>query len=118
MMKLRAIGAFAMVVFCSAAAEAGAVGGPKETTDTVLPFRTDVFTIKFESDELAVVTIRGDGSTDLDFYVYDSNDNLVAKDDDSTDLCRMVWSPTWTGYFKIKIVNRGSEENRYRIITN
>jgi hypothetical protein len=55
-------------------------------------------------------------STDL--YVYDENGNQVAADDDLTDECFVSWVPRWTGVFTIRIVNRGSVYNRYRLTTN
>ena len=52
----------------------------------------------------AIVTVEGDGSTDLDVYVYDENGNLVAKVDGPGDKCRVTWTPRWTGKFTIKVV--------------
>ena len=67
---------------------------------------------------LAEVVVSGDGDTDLDLYVYDSNGNLIAKDDDYTDGCYVRWRPSWTGRFIIKIVNRGPVYNKYVLMTN
>lgn len=44
------------------------------------------------------------------------NNNLITKDDDNIDYCICSWTPKWTGTFKIKIVNRGSVYNRYRLM--
>lgn len=76
---------------------------------------TDVYTVSFIAGQTAVVTVVGDGDTDLDLYVYDSNGNLIVKDDDYTDNCVVSWTPKWTGKFKIKVVNRGPVYNRYII---
>lgn len=115
--------ASAMVMFglallcCPGAVEAGATES-HNTVTVVLPRHVDTFLWKFEGGADAIVNIKGDGSTDLDFYVFDSNDNLVTKDDDTTDYCVLTWTPKWTGYFKIQIKNLGNEENRYSIRTN
>jgi hypothetical protein len=67
---------------------------------------------------LAVITVIGDGDTDLDLYVYDENGNLIEHDADYTDDCVVTFTPKWTGNFKIKIVNRGRVYNSYVIRTN
>lgn len=44
-----------------------------------------------------------DPTVDIDLYVYDENNNLVAKDDDlsSNALCQVM--PRWTGRFSIQV---------------
>ena len=64
------------------------------------------------------VAVVGDGDTDLDLYIYDSNGNLIEKDDDYTDTCYCSWTPKWTGAFTIKIKNRGGVCNYYTLYTN
>jgi hypothetical protein len=64
--------------------------------------------ILFEGGSKAEVAISGDGDNDLDLYVYDENNNLIAKDDDYTDRCYVSFYPKWEGSFKIVVKNRGS----------
>jgi hypothetical protein len=97
---------------------AGAVGGPKASTTRVNARATDVYTIDFRGGEAARVTVRGDGDTDLDLYVYDEFGNLITKDDDNTDYCVASWTPRFTGPFTVRVVNRGGVYNQYRITTN
>jgi len=96
----------------------GRVGGPGERYSYVFGFSNDYYDINFIAFELAEIAVRGDGDTDLDLYVYDSNGNMVAKDDDYTDRCYVSWVPLWTGRFTVKIVNRGPILNNYRLLTN
>lgn len=91
------------------------VGGSSYNSTSVNGNGTDVYTVSFIAGQTAVVTVVGDGDTDLDLYVYDSNGNLIVKDDDYTDNCAVSWTPKWTGKFKIKVVNRGPVYNRYII---
>ena len=84
----------------------------------VAPYSTDRFQVTFRGYESARVAVRGDGSSDLDLYVYDENGNQVAKDDDYTDNCLASWTPRWTGAFTIVVVNRGGDYNQYAICTN
>ena len=96
----------------------GAVGGETYTVERVKAKGTDVYKVKFRANELAVVTVIGDGDTDLDLYVYDANGNLIDSDTDYTDNCVCTWEPRWTGTFTIKVVNRGNVYNKYVIATN
>lgn len=76
------------------------------------------YEVTFIKSELAEVAVSGDGDTDLDLYIYDSNGNLITKDDDYTDDCYAAWYPKWTGNFVIKIVNRGGVRNDFILATN
>lgn len=96
----------------------GAVGGPRYHKDRVLGKDRDCYKVKFWAKEMAEVCVSGDGDTDLDLYVYDSNNNLIGSDTDYSDECVVRWVPKWTGEFIIKIVNRGALYNNYTIWTN
>lgn len=96
----------------------GASGGPKYANSRVEAHDYDLYNVTFRSGETAIVTVIGDGDTDLDLYVYDSNGNLIDSDNDYTDNCVCTWTPRWTGNFRIKIVNRGNVYNRYILRTN
>ena len=92
------------------------IGPSIDLYDKVLAGYTDTWTYTFRANSEARVTVDGDGDTDLDLYIYDENNNLITKDDDNIDYCICTWTPKWTGTFKIKIVNRGSVYNRYRLM--
>lgn len=96
----------------------GAVGGPCYTKDRVLAKEYTDYAVKFWANELAEVCLSGDGDTDLDLYVYDSNGNLIGSDTDYTDDCVVRWVPAWTGTFVIRVVNRGMVYNNFVLWTN
>ena len=96
----------------------GAVNGPSRHYDTVNGNSTDNYQINFIANYLAEIAVSGDGDTDLDLYVYDSNGNLIVSDTDYSDDCYVSWVPAWTGRFIVKVVNRGPIYNRYVILTN
>lgn len=96
----------------------GAVGGPKYAVSRVEANDYDIYNVSFRANEVAIVTVIGDGDTDLDLYIYDNNGNLIDKDDDYSDNCVCTWTPRWTGNFRIKIVNRGGVYNNYVLRTN
>lgn len=99
-------------------AQRGSVNGPSRHYDSVNGKSTDTYSISFVANRLAEIVVSGDGDTDLDLYVYDSNGNLIVKDVDYTDDCYVRWYPKWTGRFIVKIVNRGPLYNRYVLVTN
>jgi hypothetical protein len=96
----------------------GAVGGPQYLEARVSANSSKEYTCRFWANELAEVAVLGDGDTDLDLYIYDSNGNLIAYDTDYTDQCYCRWVPAWTDTFIIKIVNRGSVYNAFILMTN
>ena len=96
----------------------GAVGGHCYTKDRVLAKEYTDYAVKFWANELAEVCLSGDGDTDLDLYVYDSNGNLIGSDTDYTDDCVVRWVPAWTGTFVIRVVNRGMVYNNFVLWTN
>lgn len=99
-------------------AQRGAVNGPSRHYDAVNGNSTDIYQISFIANVLAEILVSGDGDTDLDLYVYDSNGNLIASDESYSDDCYVCWIPAWTGKFFVKIVNRGPIYNNYVILTN
>ena len=117
-MRKLILAAVAAVVGLNGVATAGAIPGPRENTTRVTARGTDRYEIAFRGGEVARIVVDGDRTTDLDLYVYDENGNLVAKDDDTTDYCVVSFTPRWTGKFTVRVVNRGSVYNQYRITTN
>lgn len=102
----------------SQAPSRGAVNGPKRGAFTVYGGCYNDFNVSFVKGYLAEVLVSGDGDTDLDLYVYDSNGNLIVADTDYTDDCYVNWVPRWTGRYTIRVVNRGPVYNNYVVLTN
>ena len=99
-------------------AQRGNINGPSRDYSSVNGKSHVDYTASFVAGELAEVLVSGDGDTDLDLYVYDSNNNLIASDTDYSDDCYVRWVPAWTGRYTIRIVNRGPLYNRFVILTN
>jgi hypothetical protein len=74
--------------------------------------------VSFDGGVYAEVYAEGSGRTNLDLYIYDQNGNLICSDTDSSDIAYCGWTPSWTGPFSIKVVNRGGKSNKYALITN
>jgi hypothetical protein len=108
----------AMIAELEGSMEKGLLGGPIVHPDRVLAHTTDIFTFTFRGGESAIIEVVGDGDTDLDCYVFDENDNLIDSDTDYTDHCILIWTPRWTGPFKLHIHNLGGIWNGYVLATN
>ena len=99
-------------------AQRGNINGPSRDYAAVNGNSYMDYTASFVVNQLAEVLVSGDGDTDLDLYVYDSNGNPIASDTDYSDDCYVRWVPAWTGRYTIRIVNRGPVYNRFVILTN
>ena len=99
-------------------AQRGNINGPSRDYYAVNGNSYLDYTASFVANQLAEILVSGDGDTDLDLYVYDSNGNLIASDTDYSDDCYVRWVPKWTGRYTIRIVNRGPVYNRFVILTN
>lgn len=78
---------------------------------------SDVDEINLRICHSAQITIRGDGDTDLDFYVYGPNGNLVFRDVDGTDWTVVNLRPGRRGCvnYKLYVQNHGGVFNRYAV---
>lgn len=99
-------------------AQRGNINGPQRDYYSVNGNSYIDYTASFIANELAEILVSGDGDTDLDLYVYDSQGNLIASDTDYSDDCYVCWIPKWTGRYTIRLVNRGPVYNRFVILTN
>lgn len=99
-------------------AHRGNINGPSRDYSSVNGRSYVDYTANFVAGQLAEVLVSGDGDTDLDLYVYDSNGNFITSDTDYSDDCYVRWVPAWTGRYTIRIVNRGPVYNRFVILTN
>jgi hypothetical protein len=99
-------------------AQAGLVDGPTKLVQIVNPNSTWTLRGKYEKEANASVYVNGDGSTDVDCFVYDSSGGLIDSDTNPLDTCYLTWRPAWTGYFKIVIKNTGAEENKVKFSSN
>ena len=108
---LAAMGVLALVQ----AASANPVGGGVCRDATAGARSTRDFDITLYGGERSVISLSGDGDTDLDLYVYDENGNLIASDTGYSDQASVWVRPNWTGHFTIRVVNRGSVYNDFTV---
>ena len=96
----------------------GAVGGAQVLTDIVYSNGEQMFFCDFYAHQVAMVALVGDGDSDLDLFIYDQNMNLITEDAGYDFDCLCTWTPSWTGRFYLKVVNRGNVYNRFTMATN
>lgn len=96
----------------------GGLGGPVPHTGVIKPYSTDAHIIAFEGGEVAVVTVVGDGDTNLDLYIYDINGQPIVCDNSSNLDCCTSFVPDQTAEFIVKVRNLGRMPNYYYIVTN
>jgi hypothetical protein len=86
--------------------------------DRVSPNTTDIYTVRYNANELARATLIAGGNFDLDLFVYDSAGNLAAYDNDSTSIGICVWTPPQTGDYRLRVKNTTANYVNYLILTN
>lgn len=72
------------------------------------------FEYRFYAGKDVEIAVEGDGSTDLDLYVY-AEGKLIAKRDGNSDYETMNLEIYRTTYFTVKVVNRGFYSNDYKL---
>ncbi len=99
-------------------ADAGRIPGPGIHSTSVEAYDVDNYDIRFRGGEMARIVVSGDGDTDLDVFVYDADENLVASDVDPTDYCVVSWRPRRSATYRVEVHNLGDVYNIYTIETN
>jgi hypothetical protein len=96
----------------------GAVDGASAICDRVLGGATNQYSVKFYGGESVTVIVAGDGNTDLDLQIFDSNGTLIGSDAGNSSESIITWLPNKTETFTIKVVNKGKIQNDYIIGSN
>jgi hypothetical protein len=81
-------------------------------------FDTHTYTRYFRAGELVGVAFTGAGTTDLDLYVSCPCNNVVARDEGPTDDASVRFVAPESGYYTIRVVNKGSVANAYAIVVS
>lgn len=101
------------MVFPVPASAAGAALHPRYT---VAAHKRNSHDLSFREHHPIRLRARGNGGTDLNLYVYDHHDNLVAHDDDdAADNCMCVFTPEEGETYRIVVENKGHRSNSYEL---
>ena len=60
----------------------------------------------------AIITVVGDGSSDIDLYIFDLDCNLITSNRGESDICVCRWVSTATCDYYVAIKNWGSTSNK------
>jgi hypothetical protein len=90
--------------------------GPRRWTRTIKKRSEVIYKVVFVADKdpgrrQAEFAVIGDGSTDVDIFVYDSTGKQITSDENFTDLALVRWIPEKTQEYTIKVKNLGNEDN-------
>jgi len=96
----------------------GRTEGPKTMAAQVKGGSSFATTWSFKGSEVAIVSVIGDGDNDLDLFVLDKHNNVIAQDDSHTDACEVQFKPTSNADYKIVVKNWGSSYSDFILITN
>jgi len=79
--------------------------------------KMEVWNLAYPGEDYALVSIAGDGDTDLDLYVFDS-EKLIDASQSATDVESIVWWVRVGGTFRIVVENLGRVANCYVLISS
>lgn len=90
---------------------AGAKGGPRRWTRKMDKNGEVFYKIEYVGGQTAEFAILGDGTTDVDIFVYDETGKQVAVEDGYSDMGMATWKPVKTQVFTVKVKNLQAGEN-------
>ena len=100
----------------SFAAEAGGDGASTSSgLYRVYSQQTNIHRTYFHSGDTVDISLSGDGSTDLDLYVYDEYGRLCARHAGPYDDEEISLDVYQSGYFTVRVVNVGWDYNDYNL---
>jgi hypothetical protein len=108
----------AMITEVKSTGARGAKDGPQVGVGYLEGLGSIYYEIKFVGDEFAEVAVEGDGEADIDLYVFDKDENLIAADESGSASCYVSWYPSKTEKHYILLINRGENTTYYAIATN
>ena len=118
MQRLVAISAVAIVLAANSFAQAGATPPFRPSTTTVAANDYNAYWITFAGGEYGQVRVHSYGSTFLIVGVYDNDGNLLAADTDRSGDAVVTFYCTYTGPYRIVVLNKAPFANSFYISTN
>ena len=71
------------------------------------------YDVVLREKEVSVFSIKGDGRSDLDCFIFDEQKIAIVKDEDEGDVCYLTVTPKWSGHFFFVVKNRGPAPDTY-----
>jgi len=111
----RILAGLILVGLAPGAGWAGSSRGPINKVYIVQGFQVVTIKVLLRPRPSAVVNVLGDGDTNLDLVVLDSQGHRVGVDARPTDRCTVRWPPRAREPYTVKIYNRGGVPNRFQL---
>ncbi len=96
----------------------GRTDGPKTMAAQVKGGSSFAATWSFKGGKVATISVVGDGDNDLDLFVFDKRNKVVAQDDSHIDACEVHFTPSKKADYKIVVKNWGNSYSDFVLITN
>ena len=93
----------------------GAVGGPKSAADIIYAGQTITYEVAIRGLEATWITLYGNGTSDLDLFVYDSSGRLIVGDDSYSDDAAVWVAGLLPQVIRIVVANVGNRANRFNL---
>lgn len=87
----------------------------RETLEVVGAESSDYYRIWLNAGDVVLVTVEGDGDTDLDLFVWSPLGDIEDSDTDATDACVALFVAPRSGIYMIEVENLGPVANLYRL---
>jgi hypothetical protein len=109
----------ALVLLAQAGAWAGSEKGPRRYRDVRVRAKDErVYKVTFRQGERAEVAVMGQGTTDVDLFIYDESGRLVAADEADTDFCLCRWYPAKTQTYRVVVKNLDEKKDNLCLIAH
>lgn len=96
---------------------AGRTGGPMNMVGSVAPYDSAFYDIPFNAGQTAVVSVHGNGSTNLQLFLHD-DDGHTANGLGYWDQRTVSMDVYRAGFFRVEVRNLGARTNTFVIATN
>ena len=107
----------AVLTFSSENLNAGRRGGPASAAGYAYAYRSVFYDVPFVAGRSAVVALSGNGATNMELILYDS-DNHIVVGTGVADQKVVTMDVYRTGMFRIEVRNLGPRDNSFVIQTN
>ena len=77
-----------------------------------------VLELRFKEDKSEVVVAEGNGDADIDLYIIDQYENVLARDEDESYKCQVNFYPKKDEKYYVMVVNRSTNPTDFAIATN
>ena len=102
------------ILSMATSASASPVNGKLVFHDTLAPNMREDFDIALKANSLTFIRVDGDGRSDIDCTLFDSNGHVVDFDNTNSPSCAMVFNPPAEGRYDLRVMNVGEKMTTFK----